>query len=101
MKKVRRLKIEEVAAIIGVSTKTINFWYAWKRKHYRHPLAKLLPNYKQNGSRQTRYWNPEDVYKLAEFQANLPKGRNGILGDVTQKYYRKNRKETKNGKSKK
>lgn len=85
----KRMKIEEVALVVGVSVKTINNWYAWKRENPEHELAKLLPNYVQEGERQTRYWNYSDIHKLANFKANVPKGRNGILAGVTQKYRKK------------
>lgn len=84
----RLLKIEEVAVRIGSSVKSINNWYWFKRTEPDSDYAKMLPDYIQEGNRQTRYWEESDVWKLIEFKNNLPKGRNGIMGSVTQKYIR-------------
>ena len=87
------LKIEEVALIVGVSYHTINTWYRWKRLHPDHELAKLLPDFIQKGNRQTRYWSQADVWSIVAFKERLPRGRNGILADVTQKYIRNRTKK--------
>ena len=81
----RLLKIEEVALLVGVSTQTINIWYRWAKNNPDNDLASYLPKYTQSGSRQTRYWTQSDVWKLIEFSKAIPKGRNGIMGDVTQR----------------
>jgi predicted DNA-binding transcriptional regulator AlpA len=83
----RLLKVEEVALLVGSSVKTINNWYAWKKVEPEHELAKLLPDFIQTGSRKTRYWKQGDIWMLIKFKQSLPKGRNGVLGKVTQKYY--------------
>lgn len=95
-----RFKIEQVAVLINSSTQTIDNWYRFKRENPNHELSKLLPDYEQDGERQTRYWSPNDVAKLVEFKNNLPKGRNGVMGSVTQKYYHKQDKEVAYGKKK-
>lgn len=87
------LRVEEVAISVGVSVKTINNWYWFKREHPNNKLAKILPEYIQESERQTRRWRQSDIWKLVEFKSKIPKGRNGIMGDVTQKYYRKSKKE--------
>lgn len=83
------LRLEEVAILVGVSFKTINSWYAFKRTCPDNEYAKLLPDYIQAGKRQTRYWNRDDIWKLVQFHHSIPQGRNGVMGDVTQKYYRR------------
>ena len=82
----RMMRVEEVALTIGSSVKTINMWYMWKSQNPEHELAKLLPDFKQNGARQTRYWNYSDIWRLINFKNTIPHGRNGVLGSVTQKY---------------
>lgn len=89
MTKEKLLKAEEVALLIGSSVRSIDIWYRWKREDPDHELAKLLPDYIQEGSRQTRYWKNSDVWKLIKFKQSLPHGRNGILGKITQKYTKK------------
>lgn len=82
----RKLNVTEVAVLVGCSVQTINYWYAFKKEEPDNELAKLLPEFKQEGARQTRYWNEEDIFKLVSFKNSIPKGRNGILGSVTQRY---------------
>ena len=89
-KKEKLIKIEELAVLTDVSYKTIQNWYMWKKQNPDHELAKLLPEFQQDGCRQTRYWTMADVEKIKEFKKNVPQGRNGIMGCVTQKYYKKN-----------
>ena len=84
-----KLKITEVAVLIDKSPQTINMWYQWKRDNPDNEYAKILPEYQQYGPRKTRYWDRGDIWKLIEFAQKLPKGRNGFMGDVTQKYVKK------------
>lgn len=83
------LNVQEVAVMIGSSVQTIGSWYKWKATNPTHPLAKLLPDYKRIGNRNTRYWDREDLDKLIQFKVSLPQGRNGVMGEVTQKYVKK------------
>lgn len=85
----RLLKLEEVAILIGSSGKSINNWYWFKRENPDNEYAKLLPDFVQDGPRQTRYWKESDIWKLLEFKQAIPQGRNGIMGSITQKYYHK------------
>lgn len=89
----RLLKVQEVSFLVGVSIQTISSWYRWKALHEDHELAKLLPEYVRQGNRRTRFWKQSDVWKLIEFKQSIPIGRNGIMGDVTQKYVYKTPKE--------
>ena len=86
------LNVQAVAFLVGSSIQTISSWYRWKRLHPDHELAQLLPEYVTMGNRNTRYWKRDDVYKLVEFKNSIPQGRNGIMGDVTQKYVNKGAK---------
>lgn len=92
------LRIEEVALLVGTSTQTINNWYRWKRLHPDHELAKLLPDYIQENPRQMRYWKKSDIWTLTEFKNTIPHGRNGILGEITQKQYQKTKKNKEESK---
>lgn len=84
------LKLEEVAVLIGSSGKSINNWYMFKKQYPNNAYAKMLPEFIQQGARQTRYWKKSDIWKLIKFKSSIPQGRNGIMGSVTQKYYQKN-----------
>lgn len=83
------IKIEELATLLNCSVQTINTWYKWKRYNPDHKLAELLPDYKQEGKRQTRYWKSDDVWKLVDFKRSIIHGRNGIMGDITQRRVKK------------
>ena len=89
------LRLEEVAVLLGCSSKSINNWYWFRRENPDNEYAKLLPDYIQEGLRQTRYWKLSDIPKLREFKLSIPQGRGGIMGSITQKYYRKDKKNDK------
>lgn len=86
------ITITEVCYITDTSIQTINNWYKWKRLNPDNIYAKFLPDYIQDGARQKRYWKLSEVDKLVAFKHIVVKGRNGFLGEVTQKYYH-NKKE--------
>lgn len=83
------IKIEELAMLAGVSVKTINYWYMFKKKFPDNEYAQLLPDYIQQGGRQTRYWKREDVWKIITFKQAIPRGRNGVMGEITHEMYQK------------
>lgn len=87
------LRIEEVAVTLGCSSKSINNWYWFRRENPDNEYAKMLPDYVQEGSRQTRFWRESDIPKLKEFKQSLPQGRGGIMGCITQRYYQKKEKD--------
>lgn len=81
------LRIEEVAAILHCSINTVNSWYRFRRQFPDDEYAKLLPDYVQEkGRTSARYWKSDDLWKFAEFRSKLPIGRNGVMGEITQKY---------------
>lgn len=90
------LRIEEVALIVGVSTKTINTWYQFKREDPDNELAKLLPEPNRVGPHKTRYWKHSQMRDVLKFKESIPIGRLGVMGKVTQKYAKK-REEKQNG----
>ena len=85
----RLVNVQELSMLIGSSIQTIGSWYRWKELNSDHELAKLIPDYTRIGNRRTRYWKQDDVWKFLEFKQKLPQGRNGIMGEVTQKYVKK------------
>ena len=89
------LKVEEVALLVGCSIHTLNLWYRFKKNNPDNELAQMLPDFEQSAPLQTRYWRESDIPKLIEYQIRLPKGRNGIMGNTSRKYY-----EGKHGKTK-
>lgn len=93
MSRVKLLRIEEVAVLIGTSCKTINSWYMFKRQSPDNKYAQMLPDYIQNKPRQTRYWKETDIPKFLRFARSIPKGRGGVMGDITQQWLRKKKAE--------
>lgn len=87
----KTLTVEELAVTIGKSVPTINSWYRWKKENPEHELAKLLPNFFRVGAHRTRHWHMSDVVRLYEFMNTIPQGRDGIMGSVTQRYYKDSR----------
>ena len=85
----RLLRLEEVAILIGSSGKSINNWYMFKKQYPDNAYAKILPEFIQEGERQTRYWKESDIWRLIKFKSSIPQGRNGVMGSITQKYYHK------------
>ena len=83
------LNVSEVSLLIGSSIQNIASWYRWKALHPDNELAKIIPDFTRIGNRRTRYWTQDDVWKLIECKNSLPQGRNGVMGDVTQKYVKK------------
>ena len=67
------IKVTGLATMLNCSAESINNWYNWKENNQDHELASLLPDYKVVDN--TRYWNTDAVYKLAEFMLRIPKGK--------------------------
>ena len=94
MSKDNLLRIEEVAVLIGVSVKTINNWYWYKRECPNDELSQMLPEYIQERPTSVRLWRREDLPKFFEFRTNIPYGRSGKMGVITQKYVRTKKEKT-------
>ena len=88
-----KIKIEELAMRIDSSVQTINNWYKWKRENPDTELASILPDYIQEGNRQTRYWDTEDIWKLVQFKTAIVHGRNGVMGQSRPNKKKKGRKK--------
>lgn len=89
----RLLRAEEVALSVGVSVKTLNNWYLFKRANPDNEYAQMIPECVQQGSRQQRFWKSDDIWKLMQFKQTIPMGRSGIMGSITQKYYHNKKQE--------
>ena len=89
-------KASKIANMLDISTKTLSMWYEW----YHNPDIKKpdgtppLPEYVQQHERGTRYWKKSDIDKLKAFQEWIPKGRNGVMGAVSNKYWKKSREQS-------
>lgn len=91
------LNANEISLAVGISTHTLDIWYRFKRENPEHPFAKLLPEYTKESEKAPRQWKQGDVWKLIDFKNRIPKGRNGVMGMVTQRYVKKKKEDTTNG----
>lgn len=85
----KMLNATEVCVLVGVSFATLNYWYKWRKENPEHELAKILPDYIQEGERQQRLWKASDISRIQKFKESIPHGRNGLMGSVTSGYWRK------------
>ena len=85
------LRKEEVAVSVGISLQTLNNWYRFKAENPESEYAKLLPDYEVVGVYRQKMWSCSDINSLLYFKNVIPKGRNGVMGDVTQRYNKKNK----------
>lgn len=83
------LTMDEVAVAVGVTRQTIYYWYKFKKENPDSDYARLLPDFIVIG--RQRFWNKSDINSLMRYKKAIPKGRNGVMGEVTQRYIKKGR----------
>ena len=91
MRDTKMLTASNVANKLNISVKTLTNWYKWAfddaiQKPENYPK---LPEYTQSYQRGPRLWTESDVEQLKLFQSWLPRGRNGVMGEVSSKYWSK------------
>lgn len=101
-KEERLFNVNEVALYLGVVSTTLNRWYLFKKENPDSEWSNMIPDYVtlSDNQRAQRYWREGEIFRLMEFRDKFPKGRNGIMGSVTQRYVKQKKKEKKNGKKK-
>lgn len=87
----KTLTSNQVAKELGISVNTLNNWYKW---YYDDTLEKPddvppLPAYDQETEHGRRYWSKSDLLWLQSFQLWIPRGRAGVMGAVSAKYWGK------------
>lgn len=82
---------EEVAVAVGISTQTLYNWYKFKENNPDSEYAKMLPDYVIAGVKHQKLWNKDDIGDLRYFKKIIPKGCKGVMGDVTQRYHKKDK----------
>lgn len=93
----------EVAFYIGVVVPTLNRWYLFKKENPDNEWSNEIPEYitLTDGQKAQRYWKESDIWRLRAFKDKFPKGRNGIMGSVSQRYQKTTKQgRAKNGKKK-
>lgn len=87
--------MDETAVAVGVTRQTMYYWYRFKAKEPNNDYAKLLPNPITIG--RQRFWSKSDINALMRYKKSLPKGRNGVMGCVTQAYTASNKRRNSDG----
>lgn len=82
----RLINAQELAYRIGRSVQTLNAYYKFKDENPDNEYSLMLPEFIRQGNHRTRYWKESDIGKIIRFIDSLPKGRDGVLGPVTQRY---------------
>lgn len=85
------LTASQVANKLGVSVKTLTTWYAFYNDSSIEKPKNMpqLPMYVQEHVQGPRYWNKADIEKLKKFRDWVPRGRNGVMGSINNKYWKK------------
>lgn len=84
-----KMTSSRVAQHLDISVATLNNWYKW----YNNPEFKKpdntpkLPEYIQATPRSPKYWDSDDLEVLAAFKNWLPKGRGGVMGELSARYW--------------
>ena len=94
----RLLSPTETACELGISIQTLNSYYKFKKENPENEVAMELPDFIRVGNKKARYWRAEDIEAIRKFRENIPTGRNGILGSVTQRYYHTSKNEERKAK---
>jgi hypothetical protein len=87
------LTASSVANALDISVKTLTNWYKWYQDDSIEKPENFpkLPEYIQYHKNSPRYWTNDDLKMLKKFQEWLPRGRKGVMGDISCKYYRSQR----------
>lgn len=84
-----KLTASKVSQALDISVITLNNWYAWYMNDEIDKPDDMpeLPKYEQAYERATRYWNEEDIKLIKIFQEWIPRGRGGVMGAQSSKYW--------------
>lgn len=78
--------IDEIYMKTGIHPNTINTWYRWYDNDSieKPSCVPHLPVYQQFEKRGKRFWREDDIKFILEFKKWVPKGRAGLMGNVSQ-----------------
>lgn len=97
------LTATKVTQYLDISMKTLDSWYKYVEDNsFEHPSdMPNLPMYEQKYPRAPRYWKKSDLEQMKKFKDWVPKGRNGVMGRVNERFWsekhRKNESDTEQG----
>ena len=89
------LTATKVIRQLDISARTLDAWYIYYNSDLEKPKdMPELPMYEQSRPRGPRYWKQSDIPKMKAFKEWIPKGRNGVMGRINERFwctsYRKN-----------
>lgn len=93
------LSVNKVAQELDVSPLTISNWYGW----YNAEDSVIpedcpgLPPFTRYGKGGKRMWKEEDIEQLKAFQAWIPRGNQGVMGNWNYRRKRMPRDEWEKG----
>ena len=87
--------MDETAVAVGVTRQTLYNWYRFKKEEPDNDYAKSIPEPVTIGNQ--RFWSKSDINALMRYKKSLPKGRNGVMGRVTQAYIGNSKWRKNNG----
>ena len=87
--------MDETAVAVGVTRQTVYNWYKFKEKEPNSDYVKFLPEPITIG--RQKFWSKSDIDSLMRYKKALPKGRNGVMGRVTQCYNSNSKWRNNNG----
>lgn len=97
MEPIKRLNASKVARELDISVATLNNWYRWYNdpQFEKPPLTPALPLYQVkikfvDGAPlgwSRRSWAPCDLIALRIFKEWLPRGRNGVMGAYSKRFW--------------
>ena len=75
----------EVCYMLGIAESTLRNWIKWYKQDGTNCPELPLPHKVGNKN----YWNRSDMGKMFAFRDWVPHGRNGRMGSVNRKYWKK------------
>lgn len=85
----KKLSASKVAQHLDISVTTLTNWYKWQNS-LTEPVsenAPRLPQYEQHSVRGPRFWTEEQLKELEVFKEWIPRGRNGVMGNINARYW--------------
>lgn len=95
------LRVSQVARALEISNATLNNWYEWyqdesfQKPEDMPPLPEpIVFTHGKDGEPLKvfrRAWKEEDIPVLETFKKWLPRGRVGVMGEFSSRYWRKSK----------
>lgn len=90
------LSTMQVCYLLGIYPNTLMNWYKYINKTDPADLPKDcpgLPPYTQSHKGGKKFWSPSDLHQLYAFKQWVPKGRGGVMSEISKDYWCQKEKE--------